>query len=409
MRSELQVTEPNLRTALKAEFAAMMRSIMDQVKADLRLMMTDHKGHHTYIEFVRMIISLIRAQDFCPIDQFFYQISPEFTPSSQDPRLQAAGILSYGLKLEDDDPRAGPGLFYLLLANFKIALANGRLEEERSILKEGTSNTCIFNFLLGRMLPALIRAAGVAIEAWVLVETYARTLCDTLSTPALHHSIGKENTPAILNLYISAFDTIQHMATIDVDLLAAEHLHSLTMILMALNALAPSVVVFFLMANLELGIEDDDCRKLREVVSSISDFVGPAASYLDGLASPHSTGNDIDGPSIVPSLLFEGIDTCGAAHTQGVGVQVNDFSRHIIDDISRNWVSTGSMLTIRGPSRPQGPTSTQSGRGVEVPKWERAQLVSELSTQLRGWISHYGSRKRMITSRGRERSWSIDF
>jgi len=408
MRSQLQITEPNRRTALKIEFAAMMRSIMDQVKADLRLVMTDHKEHHTYIEFVRMIISLIRAQDFCPVDQFFYQISPEFTPSSQDPRLQAAGILSYGLKLEDDDPRAGPGLFYLLLANFKIALANGRLVEERSILMDGASNTYVFNFLLGRMLPALIKAAGTAAEAWVLVETYAKALCDTLSTPALHRSIGKENIPAILNLYISAFGTIHHMTTMDVALLAAEHLHSLTMVFMALNALAPSVVVFFLMANLELDIEDDDLRKLCEVVSLISDFVGPAASYLDGLASLRSTDNDTEGPSIVPSLLFDGVDAWGVARVQGVEAQVNDFSQHIIDDISRNWVLTGSMLTIRGPSRPQGPTSTQSGRGVEVPKWERAQLVSELSTQLWGWISHFGFRKRVITLPGRERSWSVD-
>ncbi|KAH7021108.1 Mus7/MMS22 family-domain-containing protein [Microdochium trichocladiopsis] len=405
MRRALQDAEPSRRLVMKSDFAMIMKSVMEQLKADLRLMTLDSRQQHAYIEFVRMIINLIRAQDFCPVDQFFYQISPEFTPSSQDPRLQAAGILSYGLKLEENDPRAAPGLFYLLLANFKIALANGRVAEERSIVQQGLDNLCIFRFMLGHMLPALVMTAAKAGEAWILLETYAQALCESLSAPAIHRHFGKEDMPAVLALYTAALDAFLQMARMDISDLRGEHLHSLTMIFMALNAFGPSVVVHFMMEDNELDIEPDESLRLRSIISSISGFVTSAASHLDGVIRGSHEANGADNMAIVPDHLFEGLDLWNSALPPGTETQVDDFSRHVTDDISRNWVSTGSTMTVRGPTRLQGLTSTQSGRGIAVPQWDRSELVSGLVEQLQGWIANYGGSCRPAKDFEKELWW----
>ncbi|KXJ89640.1 Mus7/MMS22 family-domain-containing protein [Microdochium bolleyi] len=393
MRRSLQVAEQSDRAALRTEFSNIMKSVMEQLKADLRLMTSDPKDQHAYINFVRLIISLMRAQDFCPIDQFFYQISPEYTPSSQDPRLQTAGIISYGLKLEDDDPRAAPGLFYLLLTNFKMALANSRLAEERTILEKGMSHPHITTFMLGRMIPALVATAGHAAEAWVLLETYARALCDHVSAPAIHRSFEHDQMPAALNLMCSALTALQKMAAVDIDLLGGEHLYSLTLIFMALNTMGPSVMVYFMVVDHEIGIESDEPSKMRSAVASITSFVQPAIAYLEKLIErPGSDAADTDEETlvIVPGFLFEGVETHDfTPHLEGAS-QVADFTRHVLDDISRHWVMTGTTITVQGPTRPQGLTNTQSGRGVEVPGWRRLDLICGLLEQLRLWATTFG-------------------
>ncbi|KAJ1325001.1 DNA repair [Microdochium nivale] len=393
MRSALQEAEVNRRGILKAEFSNVMKSVMEQLKADLKLMIMDASNQHAYINFVRLIINLIRAQDFCPIDQFFYQISAEYTPPSQDPRLQVAGILSYGLKLEDDDPRAAPGLFYLLLANFKIALANNRLAEERKILMESMSHPHITTFMLGRMLPALVVAVGHTANAWILLETYASALCDWISTPAIHRNFGQEQMPAVLSLISFTLTAFQKMAGVDVDLFTSEHLRSLTLVFLALNTLGPSVMVLFMIADHEIGIESNEFLKLRSAIASINSFVEPAVAYLGKLTGRHGVeaiASDMKNLVTVPGFLFEGVETRDfTSHLEGAS-QVGDFSRHILDDIARHWISTGSTLTVQGPSRPQGLTSTQSGRGVEVPRWHRRELIEGLLAQLQCWRANFG-------------------
>ena len=119
---------------------------------------------------------IIRAQDICPVDPFFYQISPEYSPSRQDPRLQTAGILACGLKLEEGSAHAAPGLFYLLWPNFTTALAGGRLADERAILERGMRHRHVLAFMLGKMLPAVVAAAVRCPDAWALAQTYVDAL-----------------------------------------------------------------------------------------------------------------------------------------------------------------------------------------------------------------------------------------
>ena len=123
MRRSLRFAEPSQRQQLQPLFVKCIKTVMEQIKQDLKLLVSSPPEHAQYIDFVRSIVGIIRAQDICPVDPFFYQISPEYSPSRQDPRLQTAGILACGLKLEEGSAHAAPGLFYLLWPNFTTALA----------------------------------------------------------------------------------------------------------------------------------------------------------------------------------------------------------------------------------------------------------------------------------------------
>ena len=105
---------------------------MRSLKKDLKTLCGNAREHGPHVAFAREIIGLVRTHmsGICGIDDFFLQISPEYSPPADDPRLQVAGMVSYGLRLDEGDSRAVNELFYYLLNSFKKALSEGRLGDE---------------------------------------------------------------------------------------------------------------------------------------------------------------------------------------------------------------------------------------------------------------------------------------
>ncbi|RWA06238.1 hypothetical protein EKO27_g8867 [Xylaria grammica] len=375
MRKALLRAGAGEKPHLQSMFSKALRSTMDRMREDLRSMVLNSPDHLNHVNFVRSIISLIRSQDLCPVESFFYQISPEYSPSRDDPRLHTAGILSWGLKLEEGDSKAVSGLFYLLFPSFKIALANGELANETSILKESMKHTQVFDFMLSTMVPAIIRTITQAPEGWVLLETYIEAIDSRLSSPCIHREIGNNMMEDILALHTIVLAGIEVLQTRASPKLQHEDIASLTSMIKILNILSPSVTAYL--------INEPESRLAKDfprVIDEITDFTRAADTYLSDVVESHE-----DSMILELAYLFDGLGMPGPETMLQYQEQVDRFSSHMLQDIRNNWVSNEASIIIRGPPRSQKPSATQSGQGAPAPKWERRGLLQKLKEQIRGW------------------------
>jgi hypothetical protein len=378
MRKALRVANPSERQQQHTEFSKAIRTVMEQMKQDLKSMALDSIGHRDYILFVRSIIPLIKTNDFCPVDTFFYQISREYAPSVQDPRLQSAAILSYGLKLEDEDTRAVPGLFYFLYPNFKIALANGKLSEERAILEEGMGNPHVFSFMLSRMLPAIIRAAVRVPDAWLLLEVYVGAVERLLSATCIHREIGEGSMNDLLALLNFATAGVQHLQKLDVADFKPEYLCTLIQMTKVLNLLGPSLSAFLC---LPANSSSTTGEALNQKMDAFTDFTREASEHLSEILDASEKDNAVQ---LNPRRLFEGTRHQHLDASLDLNEHINGFAKHMIEDIRKSWVSTETTMSVRGPARAPV-SSTQSGQGTKVPVWDVRRLATELHRQVREW------------------------
>lgn len=399
MRKALRVANPSQRQQQHTEFAKAIRAVMDQMKQDLKSMALDSVGHRDYILFVRSIIPLIKTNDFCPVDAFFYEISREYSPSAQDPRLQSAAILSYGLKLEDEDTRAVPGLFYFLYPNFKIALANGKLEEERAILEEGMGNPHVFSFMLSRMLPAIIRAAVRVPDAWLLLEVYVGAVERLLSAACIHREIGKESMNDLLALLEFATAGVQYLQGLDVADFKPEHLCTLTQMTKLLNLLGPSLSAFLC---LDANSSSPTGEALNKKMDAFTDFTRAANEHLSEVFDTYEKDNAVQ---LNSRRLFEGTRHRHPGASLDRTEHINGFAKHMIEDIQKSWVSTGTTISVRGPARAPV-SSTQSGQGTKVPVWDVRRLAVALHKQVKEW--NYANDDSLDAKRQRRRRVFVD-
>ncbi|KAI1126558.1 Mus7/MMS22 family-domain-containing protein [Nemania abortiva] len=377
MRKTLLLSNASQKPQLQNIFSKSLRSVMDRMKANLKSMILNTPQHLNYVEFVRSIIRLIRSQDLCPVDSFFYQISPEYSPSSQDPRLQTAGILSWGLKLEEGDSKAASGLFYLLFPSFKIALANGELGNETKILKEGMEHAHVFNFMLSTMLPAIIRTTTQVLHGWVLLDTYIEAIDARLSSACIHRQIDGDIMVDILALHhtvLAGVGSLQRRASPQ---LRNEDIVSLTAMIRILNLLSPSVTAYFINEP-----ESPVTKGLAQVTDELTDFTRVAGAYLPNLVKNYDQGNMM---ILEPSRLFGGLGMPGPGVVSQHEEQIKRFASHMVQDVCNNWVSNEASITIRGPSRPLKPSATQSGQGTPLPRWDRRKLLQNLVEQVGMW------------------------
>ncbi|KAI1412377.1 Mus7/MMS22 family-domain-containing protein [Hypoxylon sp. FL1857] len=380
MRKTLRFAEISRKQQLQSQFSKALRSTMEQMKLDLKSMVLDTPEHAKYIEFVRSIVTIIRSQDLCPVDSYFYQISREYSPSRQDPRLQIAGILSWGLKLEEGDTKAVSGLFYLLFPNFKLALANGQLADEKAILQQGMGNPYVFSFTLSQMFPAIIKTALQVPEGWVMLDTYVDALEALLGAPCIHRAFDKEDMDGVLVVLESSLAGIKHLQKLDTADLRSEHVYTLIQIIRLLNLLSPSIKAYLINEPTSQVAMD-----IIDAVEAVTHFTREASKYLSDLLYKSNQGTALGTGQIItvdPSRLVQGLRTDLFLEPPE---HVSRFVNHMVRDIQDNWVSDGSTISVRGPSRVQGNSSTQTGQGTVVPRWNTRELVQILNGQFQEW------------------------
>lgn len=396
MRNSLRHADSNQRRNLRAEFAAMLKLVMQQMREHFKSLEMDSAEHHLYIGFVREIIALIKSYgaDICAVDDYYYQPSREYAPSMEDPQLHTAGIIAYGIRLGEGETTASPQLFYYLLNNFKTAMVNDRLIEERKMLEKGMQNSDVLVFVVNRMLPAIIQATVDANSAWPLLHVYCGALKEVLIKSSLPREIPYDNVEDVMGLLEAILIWVEKVREREgmSEPINPFQLYSFIQMMSVCNTLAPSLMCWSCQASSRVASD------LDTLIAQINLIVDDATSYLSQLTKP-SDADDSVTAIYAKDLLAGVVRKESTVQNSGKTPQVQTFAQHIATDVSRNWISTSNTITIKVPVKAQGAPGTQSGQGTMHDLCTRTSLVKELCYELRIWstkmsFSQGGKRRR---------------
>lgn len=398
MRNSLRHADSIHRRNLRTEFAAMLRLVMQQMRDHLKSLEMDSAEHHLYIGFVREIIALVKSYgaDICAVDDYYYQPSREYTPSMEDPQLHTAGIIAYGIRLGEGETTASPQLFYYLLNNFKTAMVNNRLNEERKMLEKGMQNSDVLIFMVNRMLPAIIQATAGAHGAWPLLHVYCGALKDVFTRSCIPREIPDDNAEDVtdlLKVILLWIEKVRENGNVSGPLDPVQ-LYSFIQLMSICNILAPSLVCWSCQLSTALA------SKLHALIAQINLIAANAVSYLG--RSLNSTDTDGSTTAVYARDLLEGVDL--ERFTIQTPPQVQTFAQHITADVLKNWISSSNTVTINVPLKAQGSSGTQSGQGTTHDLYTRTGLANELYLEFRIWSMKMAFNQGRI---GRQRSRKV--
>ncbi|KAI1045195.1 hypothetical protein LB505_004979 [Fusarium chuoi] len=371
MRRSLRDAGPALKKVIMSEHSKTLKLVMQQMIGDLRTMSHNASEHSSYVVFVRDIIALIRAHgsDICTVDKYFYQISKEYSPSIQDPQLQVAGMMSYGLRLSEGDTKVIHQVFFFLSNNFKIALKDNKLQGEVELLCRGMENPGILSFILNEMLPAIVKTATVESSIFPMVEVYAGALRVFFTRDVIPRELAESELPHVVVLLRTITDFFDQLSKKDGHL-RAEEVYLVTQLLSLSNSLW-SPLYGLSLSGISCGPWTDTVQVLKHVRNGLS----RAETYISDMV-------DLEDNSIRAEPLLSGFRQQSMASPR-IGDSVRSFTDNLLNDVRKIWVYTGTRITIQAPGR--GFTQTQSNQGTPVPIWNAEVLVTVLYGELRTW------------------------
>ena len=328
MRKKLREADSSQTSRLlRAEYDKNLQLVMQRMKDDLSHLKSNPAQHAIHIEFVRQIISLIKSHgvNISVVDPFFTQPGPDYSPPLQDPQLHTAGIVAYGVRLAEKDARAVPQLFHYLYNHFKIALGNGKLEQERSILvKAMRSESSVLVFVLEYMLPTIVVVCHTLRDAWLLLEVYAEALGDLLSGKCVPRELSGEelgHAAALLEVVLKA-------------LRAKSDPSGKSLVIRAILAQVADALRPFVVAEL-YGESGDVEEGLKRAVEATRRY------FVEGAAEP------------------------GVAEVEVDNSQIKEFARMVLADVRRSWMVSEDFVTVQmAGGRPGTPSATQVGQGT---------------------------------------------
>jgi len=392
MRRTLREADSTRGKRLCAEYAGMLRDLMQLLKADLRVLAGDPQEHAPYVGFVREIIGLMRSHvsDVCPIDVFFLQINPEYSPATDDPRLQVAGMASYGLRLGEGDSRAANELFYYLYNCLKKSISQDRLADEVRTLRKGMRAAGILGFVLGQLLPAVLRAAFESPGAYLLLDVYGESIQLLLTGSVVPPEIPKEDLVHVVDMYRTVLALLKGLGGPGQDGFGCNQALTFRRLVSVLNSFWPTLQMVPSMA-----VPPEFVSDLWEAIESFADFASEAAPYLT-LYLPDKCHE------ISLGEMLRGLDPFSLCQDPAPNRQVAAFTAYIVDDVGKNWICTGHTIAIRAPGAQQG---LNGARRVIPPL---AVTVAEFHEQLAAWNRWWGKMQRSgyeASFEARARTW----
>lgn len=401
MRRELRQADFAQRKLTKAKYDTLLRVVMQQIKSDIKSFRLNSAEHSNYINFVREIVGLIKSHgsDFCAIDPFFYQVSAEYSPPREDPQMHTAGILAYGIKLGEGERTAIPQLFSFLYNHFKTSLSNGQLDAESKIVEHGMKDDNILGFVVGCMLPAIIRASSYSNDIWPLLDTYSKALQDGLARSCLPREIPENSVDHVIALLTAALDWTRYLRESSTQFTAAQA-HIFTELLGICNAVRPSLASW-------LQQESATDSRLRGCVAKFTRIAKQAATVLGQLRA--SKGGEIRTHDVrVEDLIRveeQQIPIVVDSHVHG-------FTQNLVREVQNSWIVTADTVTVRVAATPTMPRGTQATQGVSNNLHSRVGLLSELLGGLTAWVSEMDEHHEEFNqrrTRGRRRHVPLAF
>jgi hypothetical protein len=385
----------------REDFCKILQLAMQKMQEDLVFLRPHAAEHGPYIEFVRQIISLIKSHGvgICVVNPFFTKPSIDYSPSLQDPELHTAGIVAYGVRLSEKDVTAVPQLFHYLYNNFKVALANGKLEQECRILGTAMENAHVTSFMLQSMLPAVVQASAQTPDCWALLEVYVVALGNMLGAACVPKELAGDDVKhaaSVLSGLLAWFDALGRQAV-----LTLQQVHVMTLLATVANVLRPSLTAYL------LNEPEGAVPGLEEVIDRLAGYFSETRSNLEDSLLSHSDG-DADGLSDEGSMEISNFlatgPQLGLAEMPAIGdTRVQDFAKTIVSDVRRNWVVSGDCVLVRVPGSAGNagaggggtPTMTQAAAAASRPvsgtrccPFRKEETLRRLWVELGKWTLH---------------------
>lgn len=401
MRKDIRKAKVVVRKTLRAKYEKLLRSVMQQMKTDIKSLKLDSVEHRHYINFVRDTIGLIKSHgaDICTVDPFYYQVSAEYSPAKEDPQLHTAGILAYGLRLGEGEMTAIPQLFHYLYNHFKSSLSKGQLDAESKIIENGLKDDNILAFVIGRMLPAITRASTQCPDIWPLLGVYSKSLRNALERSVLPREIPETQIDDVLVLLGAFLSWVRNLAESSSDTtgMTPVQAHILTELMAVCNALQPTLMCWLLQPSV------DRTKRMWKCIKEITLVAEHAAAVLNERAARGQTAvHDIRvtallGPARERSSLVAQPDS-----------HVNSFAQNLTREVQHSWDVRPGVITVRVATTSSAQHGTQSVQVVKNDLDTRVGLLSELLNGLRAWVDEMGgddkgshaSKRRRLRARG---------
>lgn len=372
MRTIVRESEPTRRKTLVSRYAPTLKVVMEQMTTDLKTVSGDTSEHPAYVSFVRGIISLIRSHgaDICAVEDFFYQISKDYSPPVEDPQLQIAGMISYELKMSD--PGTRQQLFFFMLNSFKLAINKDQLEEHAVLLHNSLRRPALRKFVLGKLFPAVLGASWQQPAAHVLVDLCVESFDMLLAGNILSTQLTPTDLEYLQFTIAAIARGFRHLSAVP----HAPEVYLINRMLTFLNLIWPSVLIMFAKGMAESQL--DSSRNALAVFKSGFEIIKKHLELANGY--PYWETSDLLRATLA---RVESPDVPSDP-------DVTSFQDNIIADIKRNWYVSNRRVGIMTPAKSRGTqSSTQTGLGVEVPERDVVKLYQELKSLLAIWIDNY--------------------
>lgn len=373
LRRSLRDAGPSLKKILSQEHGQTLKFAMEQMKNDLHDLVNEPSEHHAFVMFVREVISLIRAHgaEICTIDDFFYQMSREYSPSTQDPQLQVAAMISYGLRIRDGDSKVVHQLFFFLFNNLKQSIINNQIGAEVKLLQKGLKDEGIFSFVVGKMLPAIILATSEDASAFPILDIYVTSLWRYLGRrPMLKDLSGSLAQIATLlrsiQISMGAFLTISSG-------LSLEQLHVIRQMIRLMGRFWPVINV-----ELASGENRQGWHDMQMVLDDFKVAFDGALVYLKRAAGNSPTNLGV-GP------LFSTVPTSTTTMVQ-TDQHIKSFADQITQDIKRNWVTSNGRINIQTAIKAKPGANIP---GIALPTFVEEEVIRGLKEDVEEWLYQY--------------------
>lgn len=371
MRQESHVGSSQEKKTFVSQCASSLMAAMKQIELDLAANVDDEDEHHTYVAFVRRVISLIKSYGagICAVPSYFYQVSREYSPPELDPQLLVAQVQSYGIRLDEGDSRAVPQLFSFLYHNFKQAVLHSRLSKEVLMLQRGMKQEAILTFSLGTMMPAIIQATLARLEAFVIYDTFCEALHLRLARSSAPGAMQGQGIRSIIHLVWAMTNWAAVTRSAAVHRLQPEQVHLFRKMIFLLNSLQPVLESLSFLEDMR-----DSWADLEGGLGRVDGLVEKAIQYLQRHYIPGS--GVVDGNGLLAGSAGDGSHEIP---------RVGSLADELVQDIRKTWQQSGGTITIQAPFRSISSTQSPSGQGIPKPIWDVDDLVQSLGEQLNLW------------------------
>jgi hypothetical protein len=370
MRNRVREAESSQKKGLVSEYAQTLKMVMAQMMSDLKTVSWDLAEHPAYVSFVRGIISLIRSHgaDICAVDDFYYQISKDYSPPAEDPQLQVAGMIGYELKL--NDPGARQQLFFFMFNSFKLAMNKDELGQHTVLLWKGIKRPAVRRFVLGKLLAAALRAAWQQPPAHVFVDFCMDAFEQLLAGSILSTDLQLDDLNPLLSTIAAIVSGFHQLSAVP----STSEVHLINRTLAFMNLVWPSLLI---MTVRHIGAPQ--LEVVRDALKAFKSSFHVILRHLE-LANGY--------PYWETSHLLRASLRHVARPDAPDDADVASFRDNIVADVERNWNVGEKRIGIKTPAK-STQSSTQIGQGVKVPERDVTQLYLDMKALLAIWIDNY--------------------